>query len=129
MSVTFFIPQAPVERIQPYPDTSPEFWDVVPVAPFSELNLSNSNAAAILQAVAPWADSCCGTWEGETLHRVRKSIARVLNQTPEILVVEGRVEYNYVMQGRDLAYVYDRLTRLMEIIVTATKHGFYVCYG
>lgn len=128
MSVTFFIPQAPVERIQPFAD-EPEWLAVVPVAPFTALNVSNANAAAILGIVAPWADPYCGEWKGDMLHTVRKNIMRVLNGTPDRLECEGEVAHNFVSMGRSAEYVHDRLTRLLAVITVAVSNEFSVCYG
>lgn len=129
MSVTFFMPQAPVTRVQPHPEDEPEWIDIVPVAPFTELNVSNANAAAILGIVAPWADPYCGEWKGDMLHTVRKNIMRVLNRNPERLESPIEIGRNYVDMGRSAEYVHARLTALLAVITVAVSNEFSVCYG
>ncbi len=49
MSVTFWCPDAPTTEVVPYPDTDPDFVDQVSELP--EINLSNSNARALLEMI------------------------------------------------------------------------------
>ena len=51
MSVTFCIQDAPQRKVQPYPESDPDYWIDEPVAPFTEMNLSNINAGAVIRAV------------------------------------------------------------------------------
>lgn len=56
MSVTFWAPDAPTTRQQPYPDSSPEYWCDVSSLP--EVNLANGNARAMLVAMGLPDDEC-----------------------------------------------------------------------
>lgn len=119
MSVTFWMPQAPTERVQPYPD-EPEYWEDRPVAPFIEFNLSNSNAAAMMRLLCPAAthDSeiePCGEFSLEEMARLRQQCILVLNTTRKELeyvdpFIERKPGHATVHHGgRDEDYVTRRL--------------------
>lgn len=129
MSVTFFIPQAPLVKSFPYPDDEPDYVEYVPAAPFIELNMANSNAADVLEKIAPWADPYCGTWEESELRRVQRATMLVLNRDPASLVKESVQEGNFYECGRDMDYVTNRLTQMLTLVTVALQHGFRVSYG
>ena len=73
MSVTFWMPDAPTQRVAPYPD-EPDFFVNEPVAPFTEINMATGNACAILALVSPQdldpeGYDPCGTWDQAALAR------------------------------------------------------------
>lgn len=128
MSVTFFIPDAPTEVVYPYPD-EPEYRETRPVAPFIELNMANSNAADVLEKIAPWADPYCGTWGEGELRRVQRATMLVLNRDPASLVKAPVQDGNFYECGRDMDYVTRRLTQMLTLVTVALQHGLSVSYG
>lgn len=132
VSVTFFIPQAPTEMTFPYQD-EPEYSVRAPVAPFFELNLSNSNAADILSAIFPTVDysyDLSGTWAGGSLDTAIKNTTKLLNgPTKKSLVKEDEVSQNFVSFGRTKEYVDRRLSELLQLMVLARSNGFTVAFG
>lgn len=134
MSVTFWVPQAPTVKVAPFED-EPDFFVDEPVAPFSELNLSNSNAAAILAVVAPHLDfsdgDLCGRWEGDELDRVISATTKALNKRSMVssLVVPDSQEGRIVTFGRTQEYVERRLSDLLDLLVAARRHNYYVSFG
>lgn len=128
MSVTFFCPEAPTETFVPYED-EPDYTETRPVAPFTEVNMANSNAIAILAVVMPSAVYYGGTWEGGVLDTAIKNTTLALNRNPESLTTPDVHDGNFHMFGRDMDYVTRRLTELLHLFVTAKQHGLRVCYG
>ena len=130
MSVTFFMPDAPTEKYEPYPD-EPGYMEERPVAPFTELNMANSNAVAILAVIDPGADYTGGRWEGEKLERVFKRTMKALNRgaTVSSLTLPARQEGNFYEGGRDVEYVTRRLTEMAELLRVAIQHRMAVNYG
>lgn len=130
MSVTFFMPEAPTEQYIPYAD-DPTFVDTRPVFPFTDMNLSNSNAVAILEVIAPFSDlvSLCGSWDGLLLDRVIQNTLVALNMRVEALVTPTVVDGNFIFCGRDKDYVERRLHEMLYLLTTAKKHGYAVAYG
>ncbi len=129
MSVTFWIPQAPQVRVEPYPEEEPGYMETRPAAPFIEMNLSNSNACAMLDLILPGADINGGAFEGELLHRVRRNVFKLLNINPEKFVEASVVEGNFYSGGRDMDYAHRRLTEMLVLLTLAIQHGFHVVYG
>lgn len=133
MSVTFWMPQAPVTRVQPYPEDEPDYWVTEPVAPFTEVNMANGNALAMLDLMLPGLDhgDMCGQWEGDTLAQVHRNCMRALN-SPERrggALADDVQEGNFLMFGRSDDYVTRRLKQMLELVTTAQLHGFYVSFG
>lgn len=137
MSVTFWMPQAPVERIQPYKD-EPEYWEIVPALPFTEINLANSNARDLLRVLMPEKayPDLCGEWAQEDLVRVRRNAIEALNsrrvrsglETKSFSEVGDRGCVVYTC-GRDADYVTGRLESFLELTRVAMEHEFPVCFG
>lgn len=137
MSVTFWMDQAPVERIAPYAD-EPDYYEVRPVEPFTEMNVSNVNAAALMRLVDPSLiseDGVFGTWEVKDMPEIRQRIIWVLaTKAKEAAYVDpfirqepGRCKVFH--GGRDEEYVSSRLTSLCLMLATAMEHGFSVSIG
>lgn len=137
MSVTFSIPQAPVIRVQPY-DEEPDYFGQEPADPFSGMNVSNSNAVALMRLVEPsfiTDEGVLGEWTSDDFPRIRSSIMRALNtRAKEAAYVDpaytqepGRCRVYH--GGRDASYVQERLNRLLSIVTVAAEHGFTVSIG
>jgi hypothetical protein len=126
------MPQAPVFRHQPYAD-EPDYLVVDPVEPFTEINLSNMNATAMLAAILPDEDheELYGAWEGAKLAQVQANCVRLLTNKlrRSTAYLEPVQEGNWFTGGRDEEYVYRRLSELLELVTVAQEHGFYVSYG
>jgi len=135
MSVTFDMPQAPCERVALFED-EPDFLTVRPVEPFLEINMSNANAAAILNLISPQdAEECCGHWKREDLIRVRRAcIAAVYSKIRQGAVMANSTEFGeggcrMVTFGRDESYVVERLGQFFTLTKVALDHGFTVSFG
>ncbi len=131
MSVTFFMPDAPTEQWEPYPEEEPGYLETRPVAPFTEVNMANSNAVAILAVIDPGADYTGGRWEGEKLEAVFKRTMKALNRgdTVASLTLPAAQEGRFYECGRDVDYVTRRLTDMAELVRVAIQHKFPVNYG
>jgi hypothetical protein len=154
MSVTFFIPQAPVERVKlpcaacdgtgvdsidgrdypcPYCDGVGYDWVVREAAPFFDINMANSNAHAVLAMIVPPQVECdpsCGEWSGEALDVIYQQTMRVRNtKARKALEVPTVSEGNWTTMGRDEDYVTRRLDEFLRLLALAREHGFNVCYG
>lgn len=141
MSVTFWMPQAPVERVEFDPVDWPGDYEIRPVEPFMEINLSASNACAILSLISPQdVDSVydpCGTWEIADLVRVRTATIKALNTEIKNRAQEdpwesggpGTDQCRVVSFGRDAAYVTSTLERFLALTKVAMDHGFSVSFG
>lgn len=129
MSITFWMPQAPQVRIEPYPEDEPGYYETIPAKPFSEVNMANSNAYALMQLIDPAADPDCGTWQGDKLHSIRKSLMRLLNLKPEQFCAADFVDGNLHSCGRDMDYVTRRLNDMLVLVVVAIENDFSICYG
>ena len=133
MSVTFFIPNAPTEVVHPYAD-EPDYTETVPVAPYFDINVSNSNAVALLTILDPGADvsrGLVGKWSGDKLHYVLKRTLKALNieSCTKGLLFDGYQDGNFVYCGRDQDYMTRRLTAFAQLLQLAIKNGEEVCYG
>jgi hypothetical protein len=146
MSITFWAPQAATERVQPYAD-EPDYFENRSVLP--EINLSNSNATAMLQLMGLDAQAYCGTVAPAELAPVIERLTRVVNDARERvnavlapsmstgvrrLVTEGnvvRVVHGPTVYsgGRDDDYVARRAAELLELFVAARREGFEVTWG
>jgi len=144
MSITFWCPDAPTKTVVPYPDDDPNFTMQRSTLP--ELNLSNANAALVLDAIGEPFDYC-GTWEVHQLPHVQRSITRAVNGTAylrERPAVDTRVMRQEAQRGNivtltrgpriidagmDQGGVRERLTRLGEVVRVAREAGFKVTWG
>jgi hypothetical protein len=140
MSITFWMPQAPVQRVQPYPD-EPDYWEVIPADPFVEINMGAGNANAILALIAP---DCvdreydpCGTWDQAKLAQVRSATIRALNTEIQTRALSPTVDIGgpgtgqcrVISFGRDRDYVTQRLENFLALTKVAMEHGFSVSFG
>jgi hypothetical protein len=139
MSVTFWIPKAPTQRVQPYAD-EPDFFVNEPVAPFFEINLANGNAAAMLSLIDPASvgvDGCYGSWGAEDLPRVRTATIKALNTEiknraqadPWESGGQGTGQCRIISGGRDAEYVTRTLERFLALTKVAMDHGMTVQFG
>lgn len=137
MSVTFWMPQAPTEKVTPYPD-EPDYQETRPVAPFTEMNVSNSNAYALMELIDPSLiseDGVFGTWEVKDMPEIRQRIIWVLaTKAKEAAYVDPFIQQEpgrckVFHNGRDEEYVSSRLTSLCLMLATAMEHGFSVSIG
>jgi hypothetical protein len=146
MSITFWAPQAPTERVQPYED-EPDYFEDRSVLP--QINLANSNAAAMLRLMGLDDQAYCGTVVPAEFAPVIERLTRVVNDARErasavlapsvsegalrlvaegnmVRVVRGPTVYS---GGRDDDYVTRRATELLELFVAARREGFEVAWG
>jgi len=140
MSVTFWMPRAPTQRVAPYSD-EPDFFVNEPVKPFMELNLTAGNANAILQLISPddVGDEYdpCGTWDQAALARVRTATIRALNTqidsrallAPTDTGGPGTGMCRVITGGRSEQYVTKRLEGFLALTKVAMDHGFDVSFG
>lgn len=140
MSVTFWIPKAPTQRVQPYPIEEPDWWVNEPVEPFFEINLANANAAAILALIDPGSvgvDGCYGSWQVADLARVRSATIKALNTEIQNRAQEdpwesggpGTGQCRIVSGGRSAEYVTRTLERFLALTKVAMDHGFTIQFG
>ena len=135
MSITFFCPDAPTETCSPFPD-EPEYTTTRPVAPFIEINMSNSNAfdlqALIDPAVTP---DYCGTWPQDKLQGIQRRLMILLNTDKKAAFLlesstskeEGQCTFHYC--GRSNAYVTQRLAEFLSLVTVALQHKAEICFG
>lgn len=139
MSITFWIPQAPVERVEPYPVDEPGYFETCVVHPFVEINMTAGNANAILQLISPEDVDTeydpCGTWDHAKLAKVRSAALRALNsKIRQGAIMEGADEFGrggcrMITIGRDIEYVERRLEDFLALTKVAMEHGFSVSFG
>lgn len=139
MSITFWMPQAPVERVTPYPDMEPDYREVRCVEPFVEVNMTASNANAILALIDPgsvnFEEDPYGEWDMSALARIRaagiKALATSIKQAayldPFISQQPGRCKV--FSGGRSEEYVNSRLHSFLRLAEVAMEHGFNVVFG
>lgn len=131
MSVTFWIPQAPTELVRPFAD-EPEYTCEEAIPPFTEINMANGNARAILEMIYPEdGGDLCGQWEGPILDKIIRRLLDAVNRraSVEALTIDTMIfGRNRVLCGHDEDYVRGRLTQLMVLARAAKDHGFYVVY-
>lgn len=139
MSISFWMPQAPVEQVTPYPEDEPDYREVRPAAPFVEFNMTAGNANAILALIDPDSvnveEDPHGEWDMAALARIRAAAILALNTRrkerayvdPFIDVSSGRCRL--FSGGRDQDYVENRLRDFMRLAEVAMEHGFKVVFG
>ena len=129
VSITFFIPGAPVELVAPYAD-DPEYTEVRPVKPYIDVNMANSNAHAIMKVIAPFTvDFEYGEWKDDVLDTVIQNTLKALNTNHERLTTPTVVDGNFISFGRDVDYVTRRLRDMLELLTVARRYGHSVCYN
>lgn len=103
-------------------------WGNGCMASYDEVNVSNSNARALLNIIAPWYTDLVGVIEGDELETVYKNIVKALNLEH---LRQGAVKETYVDQtpgcativccGRDDTYVKERLSQLLSMVIIARQ--------
>lgn len=136
MSITFDMPAAPTEEYEAYPEEEPGFMMTRPVAPFTEINLSNGNAFDMLRKIDPArVPDCFGQWEVADLPRLHRTIMRLLNTNKrEELYLDPFIDQSpgkcrMFSGGRDEEHVTRTLQRFLQLISTAQQHGFVISWG
>lgn len=130
MSVTFWMPQAPKQRVQPFPEDDPDFWSNEPVPPFLDINMANDNARDFLDAFGMHKADLCGTWKPGTSRRLLIIVNDLLNSDKKALLVEPTIhDGNVTYCGRDLDYVIQRLEQFRTLFTLAIEHDFDISYG
>jgi len=157
MSITFWCPEAPTEPHVPYPDQDPEF--VIQRSTLPELNLSNSNALAILDLIGlakNTESNYCGTVQVSQLSEVITRMHRVLQDPVEraaalepatvnnVPVVPGQPSLGDLLNiklaqknkgptmyggGRTDDYIRTRVSALLSVFEAAKSHGYTVSWG
>lgn len=143
MSVTFWMPQAPVERVEFDPVDWPGDYEIRAVEPFMEINMTTSNAYAILELISPGDlhvdEDPCGTWEMTDLARIRTRLLKVINGRSEVRAQAylanqesggpGSGSCRVLIFGRDMEYIDRRLGDFLALTKVAMDHGFSVQFG
>ncbi len=139
MSITFWMPQAPVERVVPYPDMDPDHTEMRCVEPFVEINMTAGNANAILELIDPDSmnaeEDPYGEWDQAKLAQVRRrTIAALNSKIRQGAVCEGSDDFGrggcrVITMGRTEDYVVKRLEDFLALTKVAMDHGFSVSFG
>lgn len=132
MSITFSCAGVATEEFVPYPDTAPEFVDIRPVAPFFEINLSNSNGLDILPVLQPGKEhECYGRWDKSEIPQLLAHATTLLHTDAGALhLVEPTVvEGNFTVIGRNAEYVKRRLTEFSKLFALAIQHDKAIHWG
>lgn len=151
MSVTFWMPDAPRElKRTPCGCTKndrcgycQDGWEETWISDAPELNLTNSNARLVLEAIGmPSGEDLYGSFEVKHIPAVRRQIVRALNhQLPSRSVAIDKM-LNYVdavQNGANRARfidcsitesgIRDRLVRLDAILHYAQQHNYRITWG
>lgn len=139
MTISFWMPQAPVERVTPYPDLDPDYREVRCVEPFVEINMTAGNANAILSLIDPasvnFEDDPFGEWDVQKLAEIRAAAIKALNtRKKEAAYVDPFIDQSpgrakLYMGGRSQEYVEGCLMAFMRLCEVAMEHGFNVVFG
>lgn len=143
MTVTFWMPQAPVERVEFDAVNWPGEYEIKPVAPFMEINMTAGNTNAILQLISSgdvrWGEDPYGEWGQSDLTRVRRACIAVINGRQEkraeayleteVFGGPGTGGARVACFGRDMEYIDRRLNSFLALTKVAMDHGFSVCFG
>jgi hypothetical protein len=129
MSVSFYCLKAPSKIITPYED-EPDYKIEVYLEPFEEINLSNSNAKAILTAMGLLVpdDGIYGEWEVKDLPMIRQRLIALLNK-PGKATEESYHSGNFYYNGRDDEYVERTCNRLLKLVVAAQEVGYNINFA
>jgi hypothetical protein len=132
MSVTLWMPQAPVVRVEPYPEEEPGYFTTEPMEPFVEINMSNTNFRDFMRTLLPGRDmgdggvlsfdDCAKLYRNAFAALNRDSLAESLME-PEVR------DGNMIYCGRDKEYVDRRLQQIIHLCMVARAHRFEVVYG
>lgn len=145
MSITFWCPEAPTEKVRPYED-EPDYEEERSLLP--EVNMNNANAKSFLTLLGVPPDDC-GRWETKDLPEIRRKLVELVNRPiaralglketevyPGALRVahEGNVVIlsrgPYVVDfGRDDDYVVRRAQQLLALVSAAQDQGYSVSWG
>lgn len=141
MSITFWMPQAPVMRREFDPVNWPGDYEVVPAEPFVEINMTAGNANAILALICPdavnYEEDPYGEWGMAKLAQVRSAAIRALNteiknraqSDPWEEGGPGTGQCRVITFGRDKDYVVRRLEDFLALTKIAMEHEFSVSFG
>jgi hypothetical protein len=149
MSITFWAPDAPRYKVKPYPEEEPDYEEERSELP--EINLSNSNASAILRALGVTLEpDYCGTWEVEQLPEILARAMKLANieelRSPAVSetvqsggelrrgesdgnVVSLTAGCRMISFGRSDEYVRQTALRLVELLRIAKEQSFSVTWG
>ena len=117
MSITFWAPDAPTYEFIPYPEDEPDYVENISVLP--EINLSNTNAYAMMEALGETPDYC-GTWTVEELPALLERALKLANQEE----LRAPTTSETVESGREL-----RRGASEENVVSLTRSCRMVSFG
>lgn len=120
MSITFWCPDAPTTRVQPYPEFDPEFWDEVSTLP--SCNFSYLNGPRLLRQLGLPEE--CGELAPEALPDV---IARLAPMRAEV-VERARQEY-CTGGGEQCLSELRRMDNLHAVLEAGVAHQQRVAWG
>lgn len=125
MSMTFTIVGATYHKVAPFPD-EPEFFVDEPDTGFYELNVSNTNAEAILKFLGEprMAQEGFGQWKGKEVLKMLNKIRKYQRSAERAALVKPDkwLSRNFYEGGRDMSYIDDRLDRLALVFQSARDH-------
>jgi hypothetical protein len=143
--MTFWAPDAPTNRVQPYED-EPDYFENRSVLP--EIGLSNSNATRMLDLMGLDSTGYCGRVELADFDPVIERLTNLVNREearkPGLLEPSVHQSRRFVkegnrlrmvtgptiyMGGRDDEYIVRVATRLLELFVAARREGYAVSWG
>lgn len=120
MSITFWCPDAPTTRVQPYPEDEPDYWEEVSTLP--SCNLSYLNGPRLLRQLD--LPDECGELE---LAGIQAVLDKMASQRPGLALsaqLERRISGNGQRQ-QDLR----RWDELHQVFSTALEHQYKVVWG
>ena len=120
MSVTFWCPQAPTEKVKPY-DDEPGYVEGRSLLP--EINLSNSNAAAMSRLLE--LGNPAETWGGECLVA---DLPRALERVNAFLTDPVLRQFG-VQPGRDDDYLQRTCSSLQRLVSTGPRESIFGVLG
>lgn len=139
MTINFWMPQAPVERVVPYAD-EPEYFEVREIDGFEGINITAGNANAILALIDPQSvnprEDPYGEWIAKDFPRIITACLIALNTGRKDQAIKPdhdtgpRDRYcRVISQGRSVDYVQQRLQSFKTLCEVAAQHGFTVNFG
>lgn len=121
MSVTFWCPEAPTQKVTPYPEEDPDF--VIDESVLPEINLSNSNAVRVADLLGlgdpqeRWVGTCAAP-----------ELPSVLARVDALLQPQAMLQA-CAQKGVPPEYLERTLTRMKALFEAAQSHGFAVSWG
>lgn len=103
-----------------------------PAEGFTELNVSNVNAAMLLKAVAPefdYSQDACGGFSGTVLDRVYTRCMSMLNGDVTRLTRDSEQQGNFYFCGVDDERARRYLSGLLEVVKQARREGASVIFS